>query len=51
MDKMEEEASAEDDFFSAAFEAVKADDVDGFKDAMRGAIQACMASYGPEEEE
>lgn len=43
-------ASPEDMFLEEAFAAVADGDLDGFKEAMKGAIEACMG-YGEEEEE
>lgn len=37
-----EEMSDEDVFLEEAFDAVKEGDLEGFKAAMRGAIEACM---------
>lgn len=39
------ESTAEDDMLDSAFEALRDDDQEGFRDAMRGAIRACLASY------
>lgn len=44
-------ASAEDAFFEEAFSAVQDGDVEGFKSAMRAAIEACVEAYDSDEEE
>lgn len=38
----DKEAALEDEYLSDAFAAVKSDDKDGFMEAMKSAVKACM---------
>lgn len=45
-----EEESEEDTFLEEAFAALKDDDIEGFKAAMRGAIDACVMAADSEDD-